>query len=60
MNSFPNGSTIQPIFNVNSIKSRRSKYHTFFCNKCKSTHYMLWVDSILINGDWYCKKSVSK
>ncbi len=58
MISLVNGSTIQPIYNINGTRSERAKWHTFFCKNCNSTHHMLYTDSAIIKGNWYCNQSI--
>jgi len=60
MITFNNGSTIQPIYATNAVRSNRSKLSKIFykCPICHIYSLKLISELYLIKGVWYCRECV--
>ena len=60
---FDNASIIEPIYpssKSSNARSKQSKYLTYFCKLCNTTHYIKINDSYFKQDEWCCKASVDK
>jgi hypothetical protein len=55
-----NWSHVPPVNNIYNGKSNRSHLISYFCKNCNKNHVLLFSESELIDGEWYCKESIDK
>lgn len=59
--NFTNGSRITSLEPASPTKrGNRSKYIGYMCKNCNTFHWILTSESVLVDGQWVCKKSQVK
>lgn len=58
LNVFSNTTRVNPLVNTYTKYSNKSKYIRYYCKNCDRYHWIQMSNSILVDGEWVCKRSL--